>query len=301
MLLKEGIQNYIHFLSAIRNCSPKTVRSYSYTLQRFLFWFGIEKNCVDVKKENIESYRMYLFSSSSDRGGKLSVKTINYPFVVLRSFLRYLKDHGIDVMPPSLIVKSKEPDHQISYLEKNEVEQMINVIKGSGIREVRDRAIIVTLFSTGMRVAELCSLNRSDINLESRQFPVLGKGSKIRMIFLSPQAVEYIQTYLDMRDDSMDGLFVNFRPCIFSKRISHERITPDSVQKFIRRYAKEAKIDKKVTPHVLRHSLCTHLLEKGVDLRYIQEMCGHASITTTQIYTHVSNNRLKAVYDSVYT
>ena len=258
-----------------RNRSPKTIDNYQRYLTRF-FKFSDHLDAASVRE-----FRIYL-----NRQGLLA-KTQNCYLIALRGFLGYLAKRDIKALIPEKIELAKEKQREVNFLEAQELARLL-----VSPRKARDRAILAVLFSTGLRVSELVALNKSDINLERGEFWVRGKGGKIRPVFLSEIAINILREYLRKRKDTNLALFV-------SKR-KRERLTSRSVQRIVKKAAIGAGITKKVTPHTLRHSFGTDLLRAGADLRSIQQLLGHSSITTTQIYTHVTNRELKKVHEKFH-
>lgn len=283
----------------VRNPSPLTVKGYRYALRKFLEW----KGDVDVEKityENIEDYRVHLYSLTKTNQEKvLCLKSINFHMTVLRKFFTFLLEKDIKSVNPLKIHIAKVKDKPVTFLDHYELGRLFSVLNGNVLRSVRDKAIIFMFCSTGLRVSEMSSLKRSDINLDTRQFTIIGKGSKPRMIFLTQDCVDLLRKYLNMRTDNFSGLFVTYKNvCHYSNRVDRICLGPHVFQRMVKMYARKAGIvGKKVTPHSLRHSFATEMLNNGADIRAVQEMLGHESIITTQRYTHVSNTRLKAVHE----
>ena len=238
-----------------------------------------------------------------DRGRTLGVKTQNYHVIALRAFFKYLIKNDIPTLPPEKIDLQKIPERTIEYLTREELERLFQEVGSEGLMQLRNRAIIETLYSTGLRVSELVSLNRSQVDLKRKEFMVRGKGKKPRIVFLSERASEHIENYLNERKDNFEPLFINHGRARKGDDITlgeKRRLTRVSVEYIVRRTARKAGIIKKVTPHILRHSFATELLLNGADIRSVQEMLGHSSITTTQIYTHVTNKRLREIHEKFH-
>lgn len=294
-----------------KNQSQKTIINYNHYLKRFVEWFGSEKLPKEITIDTIQNYRLYLNRLTDEKNEQLlTIKTQNYHIIALRAFLKYLIRNDIETLSPEKIDLSKMPDRSVEFLSREELERLFNqvdlsTIKGSSQAQIRlrDKAILQTLYSTGLRVSELVSLNRSQVDLNRREFMVRGKGRKTRIVFLSEIAVQAIEKYLATREDNFDPLFVNYRNAATKKDITlgeKRRLSTVMVELLVRKYAREAGIIKKVTPHILRHSFATELLINGADIRSVQEMLGHSSITTTQIYTHLTNKRLKEVHEKFH-
>ena len=236
-------------------------------------------------------------------GKELGRSTQAYHLIALRRFLTYLARRDIKSLEPSKIELPKVVKPQVNFLHYEEVERLINAVPAETESDLRDRAIVELLFSSGLRVSELCNLNRDHINTKRREFMVRGKGNKDRPIFISKNAAEHIENYLEARNDNLVPLFINY-----SRRYkkpstdgNYRRITPRTVQRMIDKYARLAGITKHVTPHTMRHSFATDLLVNGADLRSVQGMLGHSSIATTQIYTHVTDQHLKEIHEKFHS
>jgi site-specific recombinase XerD len=225
-------------------------------------------------------------------------RTQNYYLIALRAFLKYLMRQGVPVVSPEKIELAKVPERELDLITAEDLARLLATPQGNTLSALRDRAILETLFSTGLRVSELVSLPR-DIDLTRDEFSVRGKGEKVRVVFLSKRAKAALQAYLDKRSDVDDALFIHIGRA-GAKALSREsrslRLTARSVERLIRKYAIKAGISKKVTPHVIRHSFATDLLENGADLRSVQALLGHANIATTQIYTHVTDAKLREIH-----
>jgi site-specific recombinase XerD len=233
----------------------------------------------------------------------LSIKTQNYHVIALRAFLKYLIKNDIETLAPEKIDLSKIPERTVEYLTRDELERFFAAVDTRDLRGRRDMAIMETLYSTGLRVSELANLNRNQVDLVRKEFMVRGKGKKNRIVFLSERAAAAIENYVKLRDDNFDPLFLNYRHSKQGEDITlgeKRRLSTVMIQYLVRRYAQKAGIIKHVTPHKIRHSFATELLINGADIRSVQEMLGHASITTTQIYTHLTNKRLKEVHDKFH-
>lgn len=282
------IEKFLYYLEYEKNNSPKTLENYSLWLNRFInYVWDIEVS--KIKAMHILDYRMYLNSLN------LSKKTINYHIVAIRSFLKFCLKNDIDCISPEKLELSKIPNREINYLLEEEVEQIMQaplLSKKNDLKTKRDSAILWMLYGTGLRVSELIAVKRSQINPESKQFSVLGKWSKIRAIFLTKNAKEALTEYLQARTDDSDYLFISLSGNSMGKALSR-----NSVEEIVKNYANLAWIEKRVTPHTLRHSFATTLLKKWADIRAVQTLLGHSSITTTQIYTHVDDKYLKEVHD----
>ena len=228
-------------------------------------------------------------------------KTQGYHVIAIRSFLRWLIKNDIAVMSPDKIDLPKIDERQVKFLTGEQVDRMLNSPSLSTIQGKRDKAIMEVLFSTGLRVSELVKLDRDKVNLDTREFGITGKGGKVRVVFLSARSVKWLGEYLRGREDHFKPLFVrhkgNIDPTTPDDKV---RLTARSVQRLIKKYGQKMKLPVDVTPHVMRHSFATDLLIAGADLRSVQEMLGHKNVSTTQIYTHVTNRQLKDVHEAFH-
>lgn len=300
--LSELIREFLEHVEVGKNQSNKTLENYNHYLSRFLKWYG-DKSPGQISLNDVHKYRLYLSRFSDERGRTLGTKTRNYHIIALRAFLKYLIKNDINTLPPEKIDLQKIPERSVEYLTRDELERLFKATDAGSLKGKRDRAILETLYSTGLRVSELVSLNRKQVDLKRKEFMVRGKGRKPRIVFLSGRACNFIREYLNARKDSFDPLFINHGRSRKGDDITlgeKKRLTTVSVQNAVRKTAVKAGIIKKVTPHVLRHSFATELLLNGADIRSVQEMLGHSSITTTQIYTHLTNKRLKEVHDKFH-
>ena len=289
------VEKFLYYLEYEKNNSPKTLENYSLWLNRFISYIW-NITVTDIKAMHILDYRMYLNSLG------LSKKTINYHIVAIRSFLKFCLKNDIECMSPEKLELSKIPNREINYLLEEEVQKIMEAPLNSEnwefrnekdlLRIKRDIAILWMLYWTGLRVSELVSIKRSQINPDSKQFSVVWKWSKIRAIFLTKNAREALVEYLKIRSDDSDYLFISL-----SWNSMWQSLSRNSVEEIVRKYKDLAWIKKKVTPHTLRHSFATTLLKKWADIRAVQTLLGHSSITTTQIYTHVDDKYLKEVHD----
>ncbi|MDP3785089.1 MAG: tyrosine-type recombinase/integrase [bacterium] len=296
MGLKELHRQFLEHLEIERGRSLKTVENYDRYLKRF-FDFAKISSPGAVTDELIRRYRLELNRSA------LKKNTQNYYLIALRNFLKYLAWRGVESLPAERIGLAKAPERDLDLISLEELERLLSSPTGSELKTLRDKAILELLFSTGLRVSELSSLDRDSIDLKKDEFSVRGKGEKVRVVFLSPSAKKAIQNYLDKREDVSDALFINMRPAPEKGRGSpHEvgRLTPRSIERIMKYYAIKAGISKKVTPHILRHMFATDLLQNGADLRSVQALLGHANITTTQIYTHVTDKALREVHKAFH-
>lgn len=287
-MLGDMLDTYQVYLEHEKNASPKTRENYGLWLGRFLEFIG-NIPVEDIKSLDVLDFRTKLLQR------KLSKKTINYHIVALRAFLKFCLKHDIDVISPDKLELGKVPPRVVSFLEEDEIQKILMMPlmnEKKEIKRLRDEAILHTLYGTWLRVSELVSLKKTDIKMDSNQFWVIGKWSKLRSVFFTKQAREKLEKYLAARTDDCPYIFINL-----SNFRSFAQLSRNSIEELVRTYAKLAWIDKKVTPHTLRHSFATSLIKKGADIRSVQTLLWHASITTTQIYTHVDDKYLKKVHD----
>jgi site-specific recombinase XerD len=319
--IQQLITEFLEHLEIEKGRSQLTIRNYDFYLKNFLNWAKINKP-EEITLDLIRQYRLWLARQKNQRGGNLSISTQNYYLIALRSFLKYLAKRDIKTLAPEKIELAKMPERQISFLEGDDLEKFLDAplqVNQPEIIKLRDKAILELLFSTGLRVSELTNLKKEDINLNKDEFSVKGKGGKWRVVFLSNQAKHWLKKYLESRTDMDPALFVrhdrgrqsqintdqdtdkhrylrksaaNLRESV----LKGNQLTPRSVQRLVKKYAKVAGLTKKITTHSLRHSFATDLLASGADLRAVQELLGHKNITTTQVYTHITDQHLKEVY-----
>ncbi|MBI2064869.1 MAG: tyrosine-type recombinase/integrase [Candidatus Yanofskybacteria bacterium] len=287
---------YLEYLEIERNRSQKTLENYGRYLDRFLSFAKI-KNISQLDEDLIRQYRLYLNRLKNDDGEPLKKVTQNYHIIALRTFLKYLAKRGVKSVAAERVELGKQEDREVTFLEPDELERLLAASEGASLGSLRDKAILTMLFSTGMRVSELCSLDRDRIDTKRGELSIRGKGSKIRMVFLSDEARKNIQDYMSKRADADEALFIRIPKNEEFSKDSDLRLTPRSIQRIIKKYSVKAGIvGKHVSPHTLRHSFATDLLRGGADIRSVQAMLGHASVTTTQIYTHVTDKQLREVH-----
>ena len=296
MLITRAIKEFIRFGTASKGYSINTLKNYQRYLGVFSTWAeenGL-RNVEDIKLDDVEEFQVFL-SQKNEEG--LSKKTRNYYLIAIRALLKYLIDHDIDALSPQRVVLAKTAGREIQFLEKNELESIRNASGGeNSLNSLRDRAIISVLFSSGLRVSELVNLKRNQISVVRGEFSVTGKGGKVRPIFLNEQACDDLASYIENRQDSNPYVFIRHfkNPELDNKK---RALTARSIQRLLSRCARLAGIAKSVTPHKLRHSFATELLRNGADLRSVQALLGHSSITTTQVYTHVTDKNLKEIHE----
>jgi site-specific recombinase XerD len=288
-------RQFLEHLELERGRSVKTIENYDRYLSRYFQEMKIKK-VADISEENIRAFRQWL-NRQPGIDGVMKRRTQNYYLIALRAFLKFLRKRDIESISPERIELAKLPERSLDLISPAELERLLAATKGEELRSLRDRAILELFFSTGLRVSELCSLD-SDLDLSRDEFSVRGKGDKVRVVFLSPAAKEAVRAYLKARKDMEEALFVSASAIGVKKgdKKVPTRLTPRAIELMIKTYAAKAGITKKVTPHVLRHSFATDLLSNGADIRSVQALLGHASINTTQIYTHVTDAHLREVH-----
>ncbi len=306
-------REFLEYLEIERGSALRTIELYEQYLSRY-FEFAKIKNPKDITATSVREFRLWLnrqpgFSPSSVRAETMSKKTQNYYMIALRAFLKYLAKRGIKSMSTDQIELARTPERQLELITPEEMERILAGPNGSDIKSLRDKAILELLFSTGLRVSELCSLPR-DINLASDELSIKGKGNKIRVVFLSERAKTSLKKYLLARKDMEEGLFIRLDQKIGQKKADQQKPTGPkrytgkdynnldrhSIERIVRHYTTLAGISKRVTPHTLRHMFATDLLSNGADIRSVQMMLGHSNISTTQIYTHITDKHLRDIH-----
>lgn len=289
-------KEFLEHLEIEKGRSLKTVENYDRYVQRFLGFARINSPA-DITDELLRQYRLWLNRQKTENG-EIKKKTQNYYLIGLRSFLKYLAKRGVATLAPERIELAKVGGRELDLISEEDLERIMTAPKGNDPKSLRDRAILELLFSTGLRVSELCGLDRDSVNLSRDEFSVRGKGEKVRVVFLSDTARTAVKNYLDKRDDASEAMFTNLKRD--TRKLDDARLTPRSVERIVKRYAIASGISKKVTPHVLRHCFATDLLSNGADLRSVQAMLGHANIATTQVYTHVTDKQLREVHQAFH-
>ena len=302
MYLSEALDDFIESIEVEGGRSKKTAENYTLYIERFIEFAGDIK-VSEISYELVRKYRLWLNRYENYSGVNLGKSTQAYHLIALRRLLTYLSKRDIKSLEPTKIELPKMTKPQVNFLHYEEVERLLGVIPQDTELGLRDRAILELLFSSGLRVSELINLNRDHINTKRREFSVRGKGNKDRPIFISKTASQHIDNYLKSRKDNLSPLFINYSKRCTTPSLdgNYRRLTARSVQRMIEKYARLAGITKKVSPHTMRHSFATDLLLNGADLRSVQSMLGHASISTTQIYTHITDQHLKDVHDQFHT
>lgn len=299
--MSDLIRDFIEHLEVEGGRSSKTTENYKLYLERFIEF----ADDIDVKKidgERIRKFRLWLNRYETLSGESLATITQAYHLIALRGFLRYLSQRDIPSLAPDKIILPKIARKQVTFLHFDEIERMIEQIPMEEEVDLRDRAIVELLFSSGLRVSELVNLNRDHINLDRREFMVRGKGQKDRPVFISSTAAEHVASYLDARLDNLPPLFLSYsRNNIASTTGDYRRLSARSIQRMISKYARLAGITKHVSPHTMRHSFATDLLMNGADIRSVQSMLGHSNISTTQVYTHVTDQHLREAHEKFHS
>lgn len=301
------VDQFLEYLEVEKNASPLTIRNYKHYLNRLLS-FGASQsptlsNPASINSEFIRQYRLFLSRYADKDGISLKRITQNYHMIALRAFLRYLIKRDVATLAPEKIDLPKAESRSLKFLEREQIERLLNMPDISNDAGLRDKSILEVLFSTGLRVSELARLDRDTINFERNEFGVIGKGGRARVVFLSDKASLWLQKYLIKREDKYKPLFIRYAGKKYDAvTTSGEdlRLTVRSIQRIVEKYVKKARLPIKITPHGLRHSFATDLLSGGADIRAIQEMLGHKNISTTQIYTHVTNPRLKEIHQKYH-
>ena len=302
--LKDLKTQFLEYLEIEKGRSIKTVENYDRYINRFLTFAKVTKPS-DVTETIVREFRINL-NRSAGTSGTMKRSTQNYHLIALRAFLKFMRKRDVESLNPERIELAKSVPRDLDLITSGELERLMRApteasAKG-GMDELpalRDKAILELFFSTGLRVSELCSLNQ-DLDLTRDEFSIRGKGEKVRVVFLSDEAKKAIAAYLKKRGDMGDALFVSYGKGNKSGPKDLPRLTPRSVERLIKHYAVKAGITRKVTPHIIRHSFATDLLENGADLRSVQALLGHANIATTQVYTHVTDKHLREVHKAFH-
>lgn len=298
--LKQLKTQFLEYIEIEKGRSVKTVENYDRYLTRFLN-FTKNDNPVNITDTSVREFRLWLNRQSTGNnratGATMSKKTQNYYLIALRAFLKYLAKQDVKSLSAERIELAKVSERQLDLITNEELTLLLNSPKGTDLKDLRDKAILELLFSTGLRVSELCALT-SDINLNSEELSIRGKGGKVRVVFISDEAKNSVKAYLKARKDMSDALFVQIENDIKKKGKDKEikALTKRSIERIVKQHAIKSGISKKVTPHVMRHMFATDLLSNGADLRSVQTLLGHSSITTTQIYTHVTDKHLRDIH-----
>ena len=296
--------DFAEYLEIERGRSSRTSENYTRYLERFLQFADMDLTVDKITPELIRKYRLWLNRQKDDNGNELALITQNYHLIALRGFLNYLSKRSIPSMAPNKIELPRVHRKQVTFLYNDEVERIFDAVPDDDeISHLRDRAILELLYSSGLRVSELIGLNRDHVNTTRREFTVRGKGQKDRPVFISKSAATQLELYLRARTDSLIPLFLSYSRNTQAPSTSgdYRRLNQRSVQRMVAKYARLAGITKRVSPHTMRHSFATDLLMNGADIRSVQSMLGHSSIATTQVYTHVTDQHLRDVYERFHS
>lgn len=297
MYISELIIDFLEYLEVEQNRSQKTSENYHLYLNRLVEFAG-DVNVIKVNNELIRKWRLWLSRYKNEQGEGLGKITQAYHLIALRSFLKFCSKRNIEALTPEKVELPHVVRKQVSFLNEDELRRLFSAMEPSNKIGLRDRAIVGLLYSSGLRVSELVALNRDTVNLKRREFMVRGKGQKDRPVFISEDAALLLQDYLAIRSDTLKPLFIRYGGAEqIDNSGDYGRLTPRSIQRIVAHYAALAGITKKVSPHTLRHSFATGLLMNGADLRSVQTMLGHSNISTTQIYTHVTDPHLKDIHE----
>ncbi|MCK5460545.1 tyrosine-type recombinase/integrase [Candidatus Gracilibacteria bacterium] len=301
MLFTKAVKRYKKHLKNVKNSSVHTLENYGRSLHIFGEMLGENAQIKDITLEKVEDFQDILFEKKNRKGQELSAKTKNAYLIPIRSFLKFCIKRELSklILNPEKIEILKTNPSDVSGLSIEELELLRHFSEKNNILAARNRAIVEIIFSTGLRVSELTNLNRENVNLHTREFSVIGKGNKIRSVFLTKNCVEVLKKYLNLRTDNFRPLFIGSRKQKneFENSGESRRLSRTMVEIMISDRGKKCGITKPVTPHKLRHTFATTLLRNGADIRSVQEMLGHANIATTQIYTHIANADLKKTHE----
>ncbi|MDO8620773.1 MAG: tyrosine-type recombinase/integrase [Candidatus Levybacteria bacterium] len=299
------IDQFLEYLEIEKNCSKLTIRDYRHYLEVFANWHSStqgDKSIGSLDLATVRKYRVYLANRVDAKGLTLKRVTQNYYVIALRSFLRFLIKNDIKTLEPSKIDLPKTESRSLKFLEKEQVDRLVTACDTSKEEGIRDRTILELLFSTGLRVSELVKLNRDQINLDRREFGVIGKGGRARIVFVSDRAAQWITNYLKKREDVFKPLFIRYSGKVIEDNGGEKmRLTARSIERIVKKYVRAVRLPVDATVHTLRHSFATDLLTNGADIRSVQEMLGHKNIATTQIYTHITNKQLREVHQAFHS
>ncbi|MFA6414828.1 MAG: site-specific tyrosine recombinase/integron integrase [Candidatus Paceibacterota bacterium] len=302
MKAEDAKRQFLEYIEIERGRAVKTIENYDRYLSRYFEQMQIS-SVSDITEQNVREFRLWLNRQPGTAAGSMKRRTQNYYMIALRAFLKFLRKRDIDAISPEKIELAKLPERQLDLITSVELERLMQAPREALAKEtdehkkvafLRDSAILELLFSTGLRVSELCALN-SDIDLSRDELSVRGKGEKVRVVFLSPTAKEAVRDYLKARKDMEEALFVDGR------ENKLHRISPRDIQRHLKAYVARAGITSVVTPHTLRHAFATDLLSNGADIRSVQQLLGHASINTTQIYTHITDSHLREIHKKYHS
>ena len=306
MKLSECVKEYLEYLEVEKNSSPKTVIAYKQRLERFILWVKKDLDISNIDSAMVRKYRLYLHNFLDEYNNPLCLRTQTYHVIALRSLFRFATKRGISCLSADSIELPKISAPELQFLTIDEMARILDVPDVSEMTGLRDRALLEMMFSTGLRVSEISNLNIDMLNAETGEMRVVGKGRKERIVFISERAKEWMSLYLARRKDEEKAAFVGYRgKCVGAQpsikvEMQATRLTPRSIDRIIQKHRVAAGVVKNVTPHTLRHTFATDLLINGADIRSVQTMLGHASIATTQIYTHITNQHLREVHQKFH-
>lgn len=292
-------RQFLEYIEIEKGRSLRTVENYDHYLTRFAIDMKVSK-VKDINEDTLREFRLKLNRAPGVKvrgqsAATMKKNTQNYYMIALRSFLKYCRKRNIDAVTPDVIELAKTGARHLDLISTDELNRLLKSPDTTTLKGLRDKALLELFFSTGLRLAELCSLN-NDLDLSRDEFSIRGKGEKVRVVFISDDARAAIKAYLKARKDMDEAMFINI-----AKNKPAGRLTPRSIERIVREYSIKAGISKKVTPHVLRHSFATNLLSNGADIRSVQMMLGHANIATTQVYTHITDKQLREVHKKFHS
>lgn len=311
--LVKHINDFLEYCEVEKGLSPISTKNYHNFLKVFASWLKIsQKQDIrphQITDKDIWDYRLYLSRKKDYKGGYIKKTTQSYYLRALRALFNYFTVRDIQALPSEKIILPKltEKDKKIKFLTFEQIKKLLNTPDIETKSGLRDRAILEVLFSTGMRVAELTSLNITQFDLQNilkgkiddQELSIAGKGGSIRTVYFSNRALKWLGSYLNTRQDMFTPLFINYRPS--SNNNDEHRLTTRAIESIVKKYTVMAGLPVDATPHTLRHSFATDLLEQGADLRSVQELLGHKNVATTQIYTHVTNKGLKNIHKTYHS
>jgi len=297
--LQNHLEDFLVFCEVNKNLSNQTLRNYRHWLYRFVdFIASLKKEKIEeIDLDDLQKFRLFINRLKNRQEKNISIKTQSFHLIALRSFFKFLQKKDVKIISPEKIDLPKIPERVVNFLNFEEIKKILKTLKEDSLIALRNSAIIHTLFSAGLRVSELCALDRENVALQTREFSVQGKGGKVRLVFLTESAAEKIKKYLHRRNDNAKALFIAHAHKSKNKFDPQKRrLSRNVIENIVSQCAIKAGIVKKVTPHTLRHSFATLLLKNGADIRAVQTMLGHSSIKTTQIYTHITDQHLRQVH-----
>ncbi len=288
-------RQFLEYIEIERGRAVKTIENYDHYLTRYFTQMQVTE-VSDISEQSVREFRLWLNRQPGTAADSMKRRTQNYYMIALRAFLKFLRKRDISAISPEKIELAKLPERELDLITPTELSRLMEAARGAEEKDIRNIAILELLFSTGLRVSELCALN-NDLDLTQDSFSVRGKGEKVRVVFLSSTAKSAVAAYLKARKDMAEALFVN----VPRGKAIPARLTPRSVERILKSCALKAGITKKVTPHILRHVFATDLLNNGADIRSVQQLLGHASINTTQIYTHITDSHLREIHKKYHS